>query len=196
MKSICVFCGSSVGKRDAYIDKARRLGRVIAAREISLVYGGGNIGLMREIADAVLEAGGEVTGVMPGLIAEKEILHQGLTNAHVVDSMHERKALMAELSDGFIAMPGGFGTIDEMFEIMTWNQLEIINKPAGLFNIDGYFDDLLRFINHAVDERFVRQEHRNNLVVEEDEGLLLDKLMNHKPVQAEKWIDRLKMDMI
>ena len=196
MKSICVFCGSGVGKRAIYIEAARELGRHIAAKGLALVYGGGNIGLMREIADAVLEEGGEVTGVMPGLIAEKEIIHEGLTRTHIVDTMHERKALMAEISDAFIAMPGGFGTIDEMFEIMTWNQLEIINKPAGLLNVDGYFDHLLSFINHSVNEHFVRQEHRNNLVVETDGGILLERLMNHKPHKADKWIDRLKMNKI
>ncbi len=196
MKSVCVFCGSSVGKSAAYIDQARKLGLSIAGNKTALVYGGGNIGLMREIADTVLQAGGDVTGVMPGLIAEKEIVHQGLTNLHIVETMHERKALMAKLSDGFIAMPGGFGTIDEIFEIMTWNQLEIINKPTGLFNVDGYFDGLLQFIDHAVQEKFVRAEHRDNLIVETDEKILLEKMMSHKPQKAEKWIDHLKMNKI
>lgn len=196
MNSICVFCGSGVGKRATYIEAARELGRHIVAKGLALVYGGGNIGLMREIADTVLEEGGEVTGVMPGLIAEKEIIHEGLTRTHIVDTMHERKALMAELSDAFIAMPGGFGTIDEMFEVMTWNQLEIINKPAGLLNVDGYFDHLLAFIDHSVNEHFVRKEHRDNLIVETDGETLLGRLMNHKPHKAEKWIDRLKLDKI
>jgi len=195
MKSICVFCGSSVGKQKSYTDKARSFGKLIAGNNLRLVYGGGNIGLMREIADAVLESGGEVTGVMPGLIAQNEIVHTGLTNLHIVDTMHERKALMAELSDAFVAMPGGFGTIDEMFEILTWNQLEIISKPAALYNINGYFDDLLTFVDHAVNERFVRLEH-NNLIVEDDEHKLLAKLMAHEPLKAEKWIDRLKKDLI
>jgi uncharacterized protein (TIGR00730 family) len=179
-----------------YIEKAKELGKLLASRDIALVYGGGNIGLMREIADAVLENGGEVTGVMPGLIAEKEIVHEGLTHLHIVETMHERKALMAKLSDGFIAMPGGFGTIDEIFEIMTWNQLEIIDKPTGLLNINGYFDHLLRFIDHSVDEKFVRAEHRSNLIVEDDPEILLNKLIKHKPMKAQKWIDRLKMDQI
>lgn len=196
MKSVCVFCGSSVGKKPSYIEMARDLGRLIAAKNMALVYGGGNIGLMREIADAVLAEGGEVTGVMPGLIAEKEIVHQGVTHLHIVETMHERKALMAKLSDGFIAMPGGFGTIDEIFEVMTWNQLEIINKPTGLLNVDGYFDHLLKYIDHAVEERFVRSEHRSNLIVETNPETLLSKLMDHKPHRAEKWIDRLKMDKI
>ncbi len=196
MKSICVFCGSSVGGQKSYTDKARNFGKLIATNNFCLVYGGGNIGLMREIADAVLENGGEVTGVMPRLIAKKEIVHTGLTNLHIVDTMHERKALMADLSDAFVAMPGGFGTIDEMFEILTWNQLEIISKPAALYNINGYFDDLLTFIEHAVNERFVRSEHKNNLIVEGDEKILLEKLFNHQPVKAEKWVERLKKDLI
>lgn len=196
MRSIGVFCGSGIGKRTGYVEKARVLGKLLASRNITLVYGGANIGLMREIADAVLEQGGEVTGVMPGLIAEKEIVHRSVTNLHIVDTMHERKALMVKLSDGFIAMPGGFGTMDEIFEIMTWNQLEIINKPTGLLNVEGYFDELLGFIRHAVDEKFVRDEHRRNLIVDSDPEVLMEKLMGHKPMKAEKWIDRLKNDQI
>lgn len=196
MNSICVFCGSSVGRKNYYAEKARAFGKRIAQQNLMLVYGGGNIGLMREIADAVLDEGGSVTGVMPGFIADKEIVHQGLTKLHIVETMHERKALMAELSDAFVAMPGGFGTIDELFEIMTWNQLEVISKPTGLFNIDGYFDHMTAFIVHAINEKFVRQEHFNNLIVENDEKVLLEKIMNHKPAKADKWIDRLKMDKI
>ncbi len=196
MNSVCVFCGSSVGKSDIYTAHAKAMGKLLVANGITLVYGGGNIGLMREIADAVLQVGGEVTGVMPGLIAEKEIVHTGLTYLHIVETMHERKALMAKLSDGFIAMPGGFGTIDEIFEIMTWNQLEIISKPTGMLNINGYFNDLLRFIDHAVDQQFVRSEHRKNLIVEDDPQMLLKKLFDYKPLKAEKWIDRLKNNQI
>ncbi len=196
MKSICVFCGSSVGRRENYKTKARNLGKIMALQKITLVYGGGNIGVMREIADSVIENGGEVIGVMPGHIVDKEIAHKQITKLHIVKTMHERKALMAELSDAFIALPGGFGTFDELFEVLTWNQLEIINKPVGILNIDGYFDHLLAFINHAVDEKFVRQEHKNNLIVEEDENLLLEKMAKFEPQKAEKWIDRLKMDLI
>ena len=196
MNSICVFCGSSVGKRENYITKARELGQLIANRNMTLVYGGGNIGVMREIADSCLKHGGKVIGVMPKLIVDKEIAHKQITELHIVDSMHERKALMAELSDAFIAMPGGFGTIDEMFEIMTWNQLEIINKPTGLLNVDGYFDHLIAFIDHAVNEKFVREEHNRNLIVETDANNLIEKLEGFVPQQAEKWIDRLKVDLI
>ncbi len=151
---------------------------------------------MRVIADSALEAGGEVIGVMPRHIVDREIAHQEITKLHIVGSMHERKAMMAELSDAFIALPGGFGTIDELFEIMTWNQLEIISKPTGLLNVEGYFNHLMAFIDHAVEEKFVRTEHRSALIVEEDENRLLEKLEKFRPEKAEKWIDRLKMDMI
>ncbi|MFP4472132.1 MAG: TIGR00730 family Rossman fold protein [Bacteroidales bacterium] len=196
MNSVCVFCGSAVGKNGAYTARARSLGRLLAHRNITLVYGGGNIGVMRVIADSALEAGGEVIGVMPRHIVDREIAHQEITKLHIVGSMHERKAMMAELSDAFIALPGGFGTIDELFEIMTWNQLEIISKPTGLLNVEGYFNHLMAFIDHAVEEKFVRTEHRSALIVEEDENRLLEKLEKFQPEKAEKWIDRLKMDMI
>ncbi len=196
MNSICVFCGSSVGRNGLYAEKARKLGKELAERKITLVFGGGNIGVMREIADSVMESGGQVIGVMPKHIVDKEIAHQNITKLHIVGSMHERKALMAELSDAFIALPGGFGTLDEIFEVMTWNQLEIINKPTALLNVDGYFNHLLSFIDHAVGERFVRREHQQNLVVEEDEVKLIQRLEDFRPVKADKWIDRLKMDLI
>jgi uncharacterized protein (TIGR00730 family) len=196
MKSVCVFCGSSVGRQPEYIEGARRLGNLIATKKMTLVYGGGNIGLMREVADSALSAGGKVIGVMPRSIVEKEIAHRNITQLHVVGSMHERKALMAEISDGFIALPGGFGTIDELFEIMTWNQLEIISKPTGLLNINGFFDQLINYIAHVVSEKFVRREHQENLIVDVDETRLLNRMAEFRPVAAEKWIDRLKMDLI
>ncbi len=196
MKTICVFCGSSVGRSENYKNGARSLGKIFASQQITLVYGGGNIGVMREIADSVLENGGQVIGVMPRHIVDKEIAHRHITKLHIVETMHERKAMMANLSDAFIALPGGFGTFDEMFEILTWNQLEIINKPVGILNIEGYFDHLLAFINHAVAEKFVRQEHQNNLIVEKDGFRLLERLAGFEPQKAEKWIDRLKMDLI
>jgi uncharacterized protein (TIGR00730 family) len=196
MKSVAVFCGSSVGARSEYIAGAHRLGRLLAHKNLRLVYGGGNIGLMREVADACLAAGGQVIGVIPRLIVDKEIAHSGVTELIIVNSMHERKARMAGLSDAFVALPGGFGTIDEIFEIMTWNQLEIINKPTGLLNINGFFDKLLDYIHHAVAEKFVRSEHAHNLIVETDEAALLQKLSTFAPTRAEKWIDRLKLDLI
>ena len=196
MESICVFCGSSVGKRPEYSETARSFGKLIASRDITLVYGGGNIGLMREVADGALEAGGKVIGVMPKLIVDKEIAHNSLHQLKIVNTMHERKALMAKLSDGFVALPGGFGTIDELFEIMTWNQLGIINKPCGLLNIEGYFNHLLEYISCAVNERFVRPEHQANLIVDNDPEELIDRLEKYRPQVAEKWIERLKVDLI
>ena len=196
MDSICVFCGSSVGKRDEYLQQARNLGQIIAQKNMTLVYGGGNIGVMREIADSTLKHGGKVIGVMPQHIVDKEVAHYNITQLHIVSSMHERKAKMAELSDAFIALPGGFGTIDELFEVMTWNQLDIISKPTGMLNIEGYFDHLISFMDHAVDEKFVRPEHKKNLIVETDANILIQKLEKFVPQQAQKWIDRLKMDLI
>jgi len=196
MNSVCVFCGSSVGKRESYIRQARELGQIIAENNMTLIYGGGNIGVMREIADSTLKHDGKVIGVMPQHIVDKEVAHHNITELHIVSSMHERKAMMAELSDAFIALPGGFGTIDELFEVMTWNQLEIINKPTGLLNIEGYFDHLIKFIDHAVNEKFVRAEHKQNLIVETDANILIKKLEEFVPQHAEKWIDRLKMDLI
>jgi uncharacterized protein (TIGR00730 family) len=196
INSICVFCGSSVGKHESYINQARNLGQIIAEKKMTLIYGGGNIGVMREIADSALKHNGKVIGVMPQHIVDKEVAHHHITELHIVNSMHERKAMMAGLSDAFIALPGGFGTIDELFEVMTWNQLEIINKPTGLLNIEGYFDHLIKFIDHAVNEKFVRAEHKQNLIVETDANVLIQKLEKFVPQQAEKWIDRLKMDLI
>ena len=193
IKSICVFCGSSSGSNPLYTQKAIALGKLFAQKNISLVYGGSNVGLMREIADTMLEAGGKVIGVMPHTLIDREVAHKGLTEFHVVSTMAERKALMEELSDAFVAMPGGVGTLDEIFEMMGWNQLEIINKPVALYNVLGYYDQLLAFLDHSVDQRFVKPEHRINLIAESDENVLLDKILNYKPVKVEggKWIKEL-----
>jgi uncharacterized protein (TIGR00730 family) len=164
MPRLCVFCGSRIGKRQAYVDSARELGTLLASRGIGLVFGGGHIGLMGVLADAVLEAGGEAVGVIPESLRDRELAHTGLTQLHVVPSMHDRKALMADLSDGFIALPGGYGTADELFEILTWAQLGIHNKPIGLLNVEGYFDGLLAWLQHAVAEDLVKVKHLNLLV--------------------------------
>jgi uncharacterized protein (TIGR00730 family) len=164
LRSVCVFCGSAFGKRQAYRDAAAKTGRLLAQQKIRLVYGGGNVGLMGVVADACLAAGGEVTGVIPRSMLEREIAHLELTKLHVVESMHERKALMAELSDAFIALPGGFGTFDELFEILTWRQIRIHSKPVGLLNVEGYFDPLLALADHAVEEGFLRLGDRGNLI--------------------------------
>jgi uncharacterized protein (TIGR00730 family) len=159
MKSICVYCGANAGVSPLYAEAARALGRALVARDLSLVYGGGNVGLMGIIADEVLRVGGEVTGVIPTALVEREVGHTGLTRQFIVKDMHERKAMMAELSDGFIAMPGGMGTLEELFEMLTWSQLGIHAKPIGLLNVDGFYDSLVGFISHATAQGFIRPQH-------------------------------------
>jgi uncharacterized protein (TIGR00730 family) len=173
MKRICVFCGSSRGGPEHYARAATELGGLLAARSLGLVYGGGNIGLMGVVADAALAAGGEVIGVIPRQLKEREVGHDGLTEIHVVDSMNERKLLMAELSDGFIALPGGLGTLDELFEMLTWSQLKLHDKPCGLINHGGYYDAMLVFLEHGEREGFIKSKHRAMLLVDSSaEGLL------------------------
>ncbi len=176
MSRICVFAGSSPGALDDYGAAARALARALTARGMGLVYGGAKIGLMGILADTVLECGGEVIGVMPGHLVDREVAHTGLSKLHVVDSMHQRKAVMAELSDGVIALPGGLGTLDELFEILTWAQLGLHRKPCGLLNVAGYFDRLLDFLDHATDQRFVPAGHRELLLADSDATTLLDRL--------------------
>ncbi len=174
MRRVCVFCGSSAGRRPAYAGAARGLAGELARRGIGVVYGGAAVGLMGVLADAVLERGGEVVGVIPRELVERELAHPGLTALHVVGTMHERKALMSELGDGFVALPGGMGTLDELAEAITWGQLGIHAKPCGLLDVDGYFGPLLAFADHAVIEGFLRPEHRAALSVATDPGELLE----------------------
>lgn len=190
MKRVCVFAGSSVGARPAYRHAAEELGRAVAGRGMEVVFGGGRVGLMGALADAALGAGGQVIGVIPAALEAKELGHTGLTELRVVKSMHERKATMADLSDGFIALPGGWGTLDELFEILTWGQLGLHAKPCGLLNADGYFDRLLSFMQHLVDERFVRPENVAMLSVATTPDALLDLMEACTPARVEKWIDR------
>jgi uncharacterized protein (TIGR00730 family) len=166
MKSIAVYCGASSGANPLYADAARALGQVLVEHNIGLVYGGGNVGLMGVIADEVLRLGGDVTGVIPHALVQREVGHTGLTRIFVVKDMHERKAMMAELSDGFIAMPGGMGTLEELFEMLTWSQLGIHAKPVGVMNVNGFFDGLVGFIGHLHAEGFVRAEHAGLMMVE------------------------------
>jgi uncharacterized protein (TIGR00730 family) len=187
---ICVFAGSNAGIRTGYRAAAHELGRVLAEREIGLVYGGARVGLMGVVADAVLAAGGQVIGVMPSVLVAKEVAHNGLSDLRVVSSMHERKALMSDLSDGFIALPGGWGTWEEFFEVLTWSQLGLHQKPCGLLNVDGYFDRLLSFVEHAIDEGFVRREYRTMIPVAASPAALLDTFVSYRPAVVEKWIDR------
>lgn len=190
MKSVCVFCGSNTGKGEVYSAAARALAEAIARRGARLVYGGGSIGLMGVLGEAGLAAGGQVIGVTPRRLLEREVVHTGLTELHVVETMTERKALMAELSDAFIALPGGLGTLDELFEMLTWNQLGFHRKPCGLLDAGSYFERLMAFLDHAVNERFVMPEHRSMLMVERDADKLLGCLSNEPPPLVSKWMDR------
>jgi uncharacterized protein (TIGR00730 family) len=190
MRSVCVFCGSNFGARPGYEQAAAHLGRTIAGRGLRLVYGGAKVGLMGALADAALAAGGDVVGVIPGALVERELAHTGLTELHPVGSMHARKAMMADLSDAFVALPGGAGTLEELFEIWTWGQLGHHAKPVGVINVEGFFDLLLRFLDHQAEERFMRSEHRAMLLVEDDPERLLDRFETYDPPHVEKWIRR------
>jgi uncharacterized protein (TIGR00730 family) len=187
LTSICVFCGSSFGADPIYREKAEALGKLFAEEKITLVFGGSSLGLMGVVADAAKKHGGFVKGVIPTLLQDKGIAHNGLHELHIMQSMNERKAMMIEISDAFIAMPGGYGTLDEITEVLSLNQLSIINKPCGLLNVKGYFDDYIKQLDHAVEEKLLRPEHRNMLMVDSNEKNLLDKIRNYKPVDIGKW---------
>ena len=190
MRRVCVFCGSSVGNQPAYAEAARAMGAVLARRGIGLVYGGGNVGLMGVVADAVMEHGGEAIGVIPQSLADREIAHTSITELRVVDSMHTRKAMMAELSDAFIAMPGGVGTFEEFFEVVTWTQLGLHRKPCGLLNVHAFYTPLAAFIDQAVTEGFIKPVHRAAIVVDSDPARLLDTLATIDLPAVPKWIGR------
>ena len=187
MQRICVYCGSNNGASPLYAQAARQLGAALTGRGLGLVYGGAHRGLMGLVADAALERGGNVIGVIPQKLVSLEIAHRGLTQLHVVPSMHERKAMMMELADAFIALPGGFGTLEEFFEVITWTQLGLHEKPHGLLNIAGYYDGLLAFLDHGVTERFIATHHRQTVLAEADPERLLDALVSARPTRAEKW---------
>jgi uncharacterized protein (TIGR00730 family) len=189
LSRLCVFCGSQPGRRPAYAQAAEEFGRLLAMRGVDLVYGGGRVGMMGVLADSVLTAGGNVVGVIPQALVARELAHTGVTDLRVVASMHERKALMAELSDAFVALPGGFGTLEEFCEATTWTQLGLHQKPCGLLNTEGFFDMLLGLFDHAAAEGFIHPEHRAIVVVESDASRLLDRLADYCPPRLEKWID-------
>jgi uncharacterized protein (TIGR00730 family) len=189
MKSVCVYCGSSSGRQEAYSDAARDLARSLVDRNIRLVYGGASVGIMGQVADTVLQLGGQAVGVIPEALVRREVAHKHLTELHVTQSMHERKTLMAELSDGFIALPGGIGTLEELFEIWTWAQLGLHRKPCGLLNIAGYFDSLTTFLDHAVAEQFIKQPHHSMLLVERDPEALLNRFGSYQPPAVTKWVE-------
>ena len=190
MKRVCVFCGANEGSRPVYREQAIALGENLLRAKLGLVYGGSNVGLMGIIADTVLEGGGEVIGVIPQALVSKEVAHRGLSDLRVVGSMHERKALMVDLSDGFIALPGGYGTFDELCEVLSWAQLGLHQKPVGVLNIAGYFDRLLAMLDHAAAERFLRPEHRRVLLEGGTSEALLDSMREYVAVDVKKWITR------
>jgi uncharacterized protein (TIGR00730 family) len=179
---ICVFCGAASGRTPAYAAAAQDLGELLAKRGIGLVYGGGNVGLMGELADAVLDAGGQAIGVIPQQLVDREIAHAGLTELHVVENLHQRKALMAELADAFLTLPGGIGTMEELFEVWSWGKLGLHSKPCGLLNVDGYFDSLRRLIDQMVTEGFLEPDYREMLLIEEQPSVLLDRLATYVPL--------------
>lgn len=188
MKKICVYCGSSRGSGSDYLEMADRLGRVLARRKLGLVYGGACLGLMGKLADAVLEEGGSVVGIIPKTFPPG-VAHDGLTELRVVDSMHERKDMMFAMADAFIALPGGFGTLEEILEVLTWSQLGIHGKPCGLINVNGYFDSLLSFLDNAVSNGFLRREHRNMLLVEPSPEGLLTRMASFRGAETPKWTE-------
>lgn len=192
MKSVCVYCGSNIGRQEAYSNAARILAKSLVDRDIKLIYGGASVGIMGLIADTVLQLGGQAVGVIPDALVQKEVAHKNLTELHVTQSMHERKTLMAELSDGFIAMPGGIGTLEEIFEIWTWAQLGFHKKPCGLLNIEGYFDSLTTFLNHAVEEQFIKTPHRSMLLIDADPEKLLDRFASYEPPTIPKWVEKIE----
>jgi uncharacterized protein (TIGR00730 family) len=189
-KRICVFCGSSSGARPCYVSAAQTLARFLAANNIGIVYGGGNVGLMGALADAALDSRADIIGVIPQALVDKELAHRGLGDLRVVGSMHERKALMADLADAFIALPGGYGTFEEFCEVLTWTQLGLHRKPCGLLNVAGYYDALLALFDHAVHEQFVRGVHREMVVAASDPATLVEDLLQFKMPLVDKWIAR------
>lgn len=189
-RHICVFCGSSKGSRREYVEAARRVGTTLARQHLGIVYGGGQVGLMGVLADAALAEGGRVVGIIPSQLDKKEIAHRGLSELHVVNGMHERKALMAEKSSAFLVLPGGIGTFEEFFEVFTWYALGLHQKPIGVLNVEGYFDPLLAMLDHTAGERFVRSRYLDALVVSEQPETLVAHLLDHVPPPVgQKWLD-------
>ncbi len=189
MKAVCVYCGSSNGAKPLYAEAARSFGRALVAANLALVYGGGKVGLMGAIADEVMAAGGRAIGVIPELLVDKEVGHNGLTELHVVPDMHQRKKMMADLSDAFVALPGGAGTLEELFEVYTWAQLGYHQKPVALFNVDGYYDPLIAMLAHTVHEGFMRQTYFDILQIDRDPHALISRLQRYRPPARDKWAD-------
>jgi len=196
MRSVCVYCGSNAGSKPAYAERAMALGHRLAKDGLALVYGGGNVGLMGIVADAVLEAGGEVVGVIPGQLVEWEVAHRGLTRLEVVDNMHERKARMFDLADAFVALPGGFGTLDEMFEMLTWRQLGIADKPCAFLDVQGFYAPLIGMLDRMVAERFLHPDQRRDLWHGEDLDALMAWMRAYEPAAASKWMDQKRRNAL
>ncbi|WP_445367546.1 TIGR00730 family Rossman fold protein [Methylomonas sp. BW4-1] len=190
INSICIYCGSSAGRIEAYGAAAQALAAALVDHNIRLIYGGAGIGIMGTVADQVLKLGGQAIGVIPKALAHKEVAHPNLTELHVTQSMHERKMLMAELADGFIALPGGIGTLEELFEIWTWAQLGFHQKPCGVLNVAGYYDALISFLDHVTAEQFVKPHHRGMLMVESDPNLLLDRYVSYQAPAVKQWVSK------
>lgn len=190
MRKVCVFCGASTGLSPKFAQITKDLGREIAQRGLELVYGAGRVGLMGVLADAALDAGGKVMGVIPESLVAKELAHRGLTELHVVKTMHERKAMMAERAEGFVALPGGYGTLDEFCEIITWSQLGFHKKPCAILNIDGYFDELIKFFDTAAKSKFISEQHRDMIIISKDPAEVLEKMATYHHTAQEKWIGK------
>ena len=190
IQTVCIFCGSNTGKNEVYADATRELVRTLAAAGIRIVFGGGKVGLMGVVAETALAAKAQVVGITPRRLLEHEVVHRGLTELHVVESMHERKVMMAQMADAFIVLPGGMGTLDEMFEVLTLTQLGMHRKACGLLNVAGFYDRLVDFLEHAVEERFIRAEHHGMIVVETDPQRLLGRLQNWTMPEVSKWMER------
>lgn len=189
MNRVCVYCGSNPGRDGAYLEATEAFGQEAARRNIGVVYGGASVGLMGALADAALDAGGEVIGVIPDALLEREVAHDRLSDLQVVSSMHERKRAMVDLADGFVALPGGLGTLEEIFEVLTWAQLGFHEDPCGLLDVAGYYSNLVAHLDHAADEGFVRPHHREMILVESEPATLLDRFTDYEPPQVEKWLD-------
>ena len=196
MKSICVYCGSNAGSKPAYSERAIALGTRLAKENLTLVYGGGNVGLMGTVADAVLAAGGEVVGVIPQQLVDWEVAHRGVTKLEIVGSMHERKARMFDLADAFVALPGGFGTLDEMFEMLTWRQLGLGDKPCAFLDVDGFYAPLIAMMDRMVDERFLHEDQRRDLWHGDDLDALFAWLRDYAPARANKWLDEKRRSQL
>ena len=196
MKSICVYCGSNAGSKPAYSERAIALGTRLAKENLTLVYGGGNVGLMGIVADAVLAAGGEVVGVIPQQLVDWEVAHRGVTKLEIVGSMHERKARMFDLADAFVALPGGFGTLDEMFEMLTWRQLGLGDKPCAFLDVDGFYAPLIAMMDRMVDERFLHEDQRRDLWHGDDLDALFAWLRDYAPARANKWLDEKRRSQL